>query len=47
MNPETVISHYAELVVLRNYEGRVFEYPEVSEPRPARRAGKIEEYEFI
>ena len=47
VNPETVLSHNADRVVLRNYEGRVFEYPEVSEPRPARRAGKIEEYEFI
>ena len=47
VNPETVLSHNADRVVLRNYEGRVFEYPEVAETRPARRAGKIEEYEFI
>ena len=47
VNPETVLSHNADRVVLRNYEGRVFEYPEVAEARPARRAGKIEEYEFI
>jgi len=47
VNPETVLSHNADRVVLRNYEGRVFEYPEVAEPRPVRRAGKIEEYEFI
>ena len=47
VNPETVLSHNADRVVLRNYEGRVFEYPEAADPRPARRAGKIEEYEFI
>ena len=47
VNPETVLSHNADRVVLRNYEGRVFEYPEVVETPPVRRAGKIEEYEFI
>ena len=47
VNPETVLSHNADRLVLRNYEGRVFEYPEVPAAAPARRAGKIEEYEFI
>jgi len=47
VNPETVLSHNADRVVLRNYEGRVFEYPEVTEAVPPRRAGKIEEFEFI
>ncbi len=47
VNPETVLSHNADRVVLRNYEGRVFEYPEVAEPGAVRRAGKIEQYEFI
>ena len=28
INPEYVLSHNAERVVFRNYEGRVFEYPE-------------------
>ncbi len=29
VNPNYVLSHDAEKVVLRNYEGRTFEYPEV------------------
>lgn len=28
MQPEYVLSHNHDRVVLRNYEGRVFEYPE-------------------
>ncbi len=47
VNPETVLSHNADRVVLRNYEGRVFEYPEAADAGPIRRARKIEEYEFI
>jgi lysine 2,3-aminomutase len=37
INPEYVLSFNADRVVFRNYEGRVFEYPEVSDgaPKPA------------
>ena len=31
LNPEYILSHNTERVVLKNYEGRVFEYPEPSE----------------
>jgi lysine 2,3-aminomutase len=34
INPEYILSHNAERVVFRNYEGRVFEYPEADEDRP-------------
>ena len=30
INPEYILSHNAERVVFRNYEGRVFEYPEAA-----------------
>lgn len=31
VNPESVLSHNADRVVLRNFEGKVFEYPEAGE----------------
>jgi lysine 2,3-aminomutase len=31
LQPEYVLSHNADRIVLRNYEGRIFEYPEVRE----------------
>jgi lysine 2,3-aminomutase len=34
VNPQYVLSRNADRVVLRNYEGRVFEYPEDREGRP-------------
>ena len=45
VNPEYILSHNADRVVLRNYEGKIFEYPEAADGRLKRR--KIEEYEFI
>ena len=34
LNPPYVLSHNADRVVLRNYEGKIFEYPEDSHGRP-------------
>jgi lysine 2,3-aminomutase len=34
VNPEYVLSRNADRVVLRNFEGRVFEYPEAADGRP-------------
>jgi lysine 2,3-aminomutase len=28
INPDYVLSHNADRVVIRNYEGKIFEYPE-------------------
>ena len=47
VNPETVLNHNADRVLLRNYEGKIFEYPEVAKDSPVRRSLRIEEYEFI
>jgi lysine 2,3-aminomutase len=35
INPEYILSHNHERVVIRNYEGKVFEYPEISDDIPA------------
>ncbi|WCJ59120.1 KamA family radical SAM protein [Fontisphaera persica] len=35
INPEYILSHNHERVVIRNYEGKVFEYPEIAEALPA------------
>jgi lysine 2,3-aminomutase len=34
VNPEYVLSHNADRVVLRNYEGKIFEYPEAPDGTP-------------
>ena len=34
VNPEYVLSHNADRVVLRNYEGKIFEYPEDADGTP-------------
>ena len=34
VNPEYVLSHNADRVVLRNYEGKIFEYPEAADGAP-------------
>ena len=34
VNPEYVLSHNADRVVIRNFEGRVFEYPEADDGTP-------------
>ena len=35
VNPEYILQHTADRVVIRNYEGRVYEYPEPKEPKSA------------
>jgi lysine 2,3-aminomutase len=32
INPETIVSHNANQIVIRNYEGKEFEYPEIPSP---------------
>jgi len=34
INPDTIASHNADRVVFRNFEGRLFEYPEMGDPAP-------------
>jgi lysine 2,3-aminomutase len=34
INPEYVLSHNADRVLLRNYEGKIFEYPEAADGTP-------------
>jgi lysine 2,3-aminomutase len=36
VNPEYVLSHNADRVVIRNFEGTVFEYPEAGQRQPVR-----------
>jgi len=36
INPDYVLHHNEEKVVIRNYEGKIFEYPEISAPEYAR-----------
>lgn len=40
INPETVLSHNAERIVFRNFEGKVLEYPESPDAVPPEPAGK-------
>lgn len=51
VNPEYVLCRNAGRVLIRNFEGKVFEYPETADgkpaSRPARKAVKIEESELI
>jgi lysine 2,3-aminomutase len=48
VNPEYVLSHNANRVVLRNYEGKIFEYPEAPDGRPCGRPPeKIEESQLV
>ncbi len=47
INPEYVIFQDAERVVFRNYEGKVFEYPEPVAPGKSRPAPAIPEYAVI
>src|SRR5580693_8235981 len=47
VNPEYVLSHNADRVVLRNYEGKIFEYPEAADGTPLSKPPKgIEEPEL-
>jgi hypothetical protein len=46
--PEYVLSHNANRVVIRNFEGKVFEYPEAADGTPLMRAPRrIEEPELV
>jgi lysine 2,3-aminomutase len=48
VNPDCVLSRNADRVVIRNYEGRVFEYPEAADGMPLVAAPKeIEEPELV
>jgi lysine 2,3-aminomutase len=48
VSPEYVLSRNADRVVIRNYEGRLFEYPEATDGTPLFRAPhEIEEPELV
>ena len=48
INPEYVLSHNADRVLLRNYEGKIFEYPEAADGMPLSAPPKeIEETELV
>jgi lysine 2,3-aminomutase len=48
VNPEYVLSRNADRVVIRNYEGKIFEYPEAPDGTPLFAAPKeIEEAELV
>ena len=41
VNPDYVVYHDKEKVVFRNFEGRIFEYPEPAEPRDVARHDEL------
>jgi lysine 2,3-aminomutase len=48
VNPDYVLSHNADRVVIRNYEGKVFEYPEAPDGTPlVTRPAVISEPELV
>ncbi|MDB6067472.1 MAG: lysine 2,3-aminomutase YodO family protein [Pedosphaera sp.] len=48
INPEYVLSRNADRVVIRNFEGKIFEYPEAADGTPVVKAPKeIEEPELV
>jgi lysine 2,3-aminomutase len=48
VNPEYVLSHNQDRVVIRNFEGRVFEYPEATDGTPLfRQNWAVEEPELV
>jgi lysine 2,3-aminomutase len=48
INPESVLSRNADRVVIRNYEGKIFEYPEAADGTPLiRPPTEIEEPELV
>ncbi|HEY5346477.1 MAG TPA: KamA family radical SAM protein, partial [Verrucomicrobiae bacterium] len=48
VNPEYVLSHNADRVVIRNFEGKIFEYPEAPDGTPlAKPPKKIAEPELV
>ena len=40
INPEYVLQHNADRVVFRNFEGKVFEYPEAADGTPLVQSAK-------
>jgi len=48
INPEYILSHNHERVIIRNFEGRIFEYPEAQDGTPLFKApARIEEPELV
>jgi lysine 2,3-aminomutase len=48
VSPEYVLSHNADRVVIRNFEGKIFEYPEAPDGRPCGRPPeRIEESQLV
>jgi len=48
INPDYVLSHNPDRVVLRNYEGKIFEYPEAEDGTPLVQPPKeIEEPQLV
>jgi lysine 2,3-aminomutase len=48
INPGYVLSHNADRVVIRNFEGKVFEYPEAADGTPVAKAARaLEEPELV
>ena len=48
VNPDYVLSRNADRVVIRNYEGKIFEYPEAVDGTPLVEAPKeLEEPELV
>ena len=48
VSPEYVLSHNADRVVIRNFEGKIFEYPEAADGRPCGRPPeRIEESQLV
>jgi len=48
INPEYVLSHNADRVVIRNFEGKIFEYPEAADGTPLSKPPRnIEEPELV
>ena len=41
VNPEYVLSHNADRVVIRNFEGKIFEYPEAADGTPLSKPPKV------
>jgi lysine 2,3-aminomutase len=48
VNPEYVLSHNADRVIIRNFEGKIFEYPEAADGTPLSKPPKeIEEPQLV
>jgi lysine 2,3-aminomutase len=48
VSPEYVLSRNNDRVLIRNYEGKIFEYPEATDGRPLFKASaRIEEPELV